>query len=1494
MRFANPAALWLAALAVPVIALHILRPRREAQVVSSTFLWRSIERPVTSATPFKRLRPSWLLFVQLLAVAGLAVALANPVRVEASPLAEHTVFLIDASGSMKALDGTPDRLAEAKQRADELYAELPTGGIASVIEVGPVPLVLLSASADAAAFTEAVAAIRATEGSGDFSGAFALALGLETADSPIGFVLLSDGGLTEEEQRLLPPGTTYRAIGSSATNRAIIDIDVEPRDGGLHVRVTVANLGGPRATQTLRLDVDRRTRERVELTLEKGATVVHETDLTLGDRVDAFLEGEDLIAADNRRWAVASRRQAIRVYTVGEIDPFVESVLGAIEGIEVVGDDDTDPADVTIIDGVRIPPDLSTPYLAITPRGGAPGIDLVGTVERPAVTLIRSTDPLLQQVDLSEVAIATSQRIETVAGEVLVGAESAPLLVRNRSDGLRSIYMAFRPAESNLPLQIAFPLLIDGILAELAGAALPPAAVEVGDTLVAPGTGAATFSDPSGRTMVLPAGSTGLIATEPGIWTIAALDRPTMTVAVNPAAAESRVTPVPALPTEKRVLRPGEAAPASETSLRIWVIAALLVLIAIELLLARRSVGVSRRQWNAALVLRALAVIALIGALFDFGFDRSGENVATVFVVDASDSMGVSGRSDAVDFVQDALADQPGGALAGVVLFGSDARIEALLQTRLRIDAPTVRIDPTRTDLAAALRLGAAILPDANRRRVVLVSDGRNTEGDATAEAARLSEAGVSVDVVLVDSPAGSDIAVGALRTPSRVAENERFRIDVPIDSTVAGPALVNLFDDGQLVESRTVELVAGSQVVRFDQTADAGGTLRFEVEVQSRLDLVAQNNRAFAAVQVEGRETVLVIEGYTDAGADLAGALTAGGLIVETIAVNDLPNLDRLVEYSSMVLVDVEERSLTDRQVAALGSAVRDGGRGLVTVGGTHSYGLGGYYTSDLERLLPVISEILDPKRRQSVAEVLAVDTSGSMGACHCSLGQFKSNRLDGGVNKTDISRAAAARTIEALSQNDEIGVLGFDVEERWIIELQQLPSQDVVNKGLSQLSADGGTNPLSTLEESAAALRESKAALKHIILFTDGFTSQAILSQLAEQAANIFAEGITVSVVATGEGAARELNEVAVAGGGRFYPGRDIQQIPEIIMEEAVIASRDFVNEGEYLPTITSTRPVVASLESSPPLLGYVATTAKPGATTLLRIGPDDDPLLATWRAGLGRTTSWTSDASDRWSKLWANWDGYVEFWSKVVRDTFPILSEGTSASVIDGILQVRVEGQSAFADDAAAMASVTSPDLGTRKIPLDRVGPDTFVTELPVDDAGVYIVGTTVTSSSGAAIGGSALTTQSYGREYAPGEADASHLARIADAGGGRVDIDPTMAFDRAGLTAGRSHVALAGWLLLLAAGAFAVAVVTSRLTQRVPASPAIARRTRKAKLSTHKAAETEAEPPKDITSGDTEILREIADEDAKATSQTLSTLLETTRALRRGDDPDSADD
>ncbi len=1426
MSFANPAGLWLALLALPVLALHILRPRRDEVEVSSVYLWRGVEATVSAARPWQRLRPSLLLALQLLLVAGLALAVARPVRLTDAPVADHTVYIIDASGSMAARDGDPDRLSAAKDEARRLRSEIPAGGVASIVVADARPRVVLTASSDRDAFGRALDPIETTAGGADFAGAFVLAESLETTDDSIAFVFLSDGGVTDAEQALLPPGTTYQAVGDESTNRAISRLTVEPATGGLRAFVTVSNTGGPEATQTLRLDVDGVTAVTQQVMVAAGATVDVEVDLPAGERVLAFLEGEDLLDIDDRAYAVAPSRKSLDVLVAGPDDPLLDALLAAIPGIEVTRSPTAVPApgaDLAIYNQVDVPVDPQAPFWAIAPPSGAPGVAVAGAVDQPAATLVRTDDPLLADVDLSGVAIRVAQRLDAPTSEALVAAEGTPLLVRGTAGNRAFVYLGFPLAESNLPLQYAFPVLGDRIISELGGAALPPQAVPAGSALPIDAARDSRVTGPGGLAIDVPAGAAAPHADRVGFWTVAAADRPERAVAVNPSLSESDLTPAASLLVSERTRNESDSPPRGHVPVLAWVVVPLLVLLAAEWLLARRRSGVSRRQFRVATALRVAVALALVAALLDLSVVRPGRDVAVMLLVDASDSLGVAGQADAVTWAREALDGMPDDARAGVALFGGDARLETIVQSEARLGQPAVQIDPSRTDLAGALRLAAAVLPSDARRRVVLVSDGRATHGDVVAEAQRLTDAGVEVDVHTVARASGPDTAVAAIDSPGRARQGESITVTATVTADRAGPALVTLLDGSEVLQEQAVDLVAGPNTVSFSVVADEPGLARYQVRVTTASDSVAENDVGYAAVQVEGPPRVLVLEGRPGAGAGLASALTAGAMTVDVVDSTAIPPVDALIGYSSIVLVDVDAATLAPDQVSALSLATRDLGRGLVSIGGTQSYALGGYLGSELEQILPVVSDILDPQRRQSVAEVLAIDTSGSMGACHCAEGSngmpAAGNRSMGGINKTDISRAGAARAIEALSERDEIGVLAIDTDESWVIDLQQLPAEDVVTSGLRTLHPTGdGTDLTRSLTTAAEALRESNAALKHIILFTDGFTDPSALTALADQAGGLLEEGITVSVLATGEGSAAELEAIAQAGGGRFYPGRNLEEIPQIMQQEATIASRDFVNEGEFLPTITSSAEVVAGLEATPPLGGYIAATAKPQATTHLRIGPDQDPLLVSWNVGLGRATSWTSDGGERWSAGWASWEGYVDFWTRVVKDTFPRDQGqgGVTAEVVDGALRVTVAGATAFPDGSEATARVTSPDLTATDVRLERVAGDTFAGEVPVDDAGTYAVAASVADDAGAQVaGGTALTNVSYSPEYEPGEPDTALLARVSEETGGRGEVEAAAVFDPDDLRAGRSRLALAGWFLLAAALLWPAAVAMSRL-------------------------------------------------------------------------------
>jgi hypothetical protein len=250
----------------------------------------------------------------------------------------------------------------------------------------------------------------------------------------------------------------------------------------------------------------------------------------------------------------------------------------------------------------------------------------------------------------------------------------------------------------------------------------------------------------------------------------------------------------------------------------------------------------------------------------------------------------------------------------------------------------------------------------------------------------------------------------------------------------------------------------------------------------------------------------------------------------------------------------------------------------------------------------------------------------------------------------------------------------------------------------------------------------------LRHVVLLTDGGADPSGNLELVRE---MYEEhGITFSVIAIGQGYAPWLEELPEAADGRFHYAYDVDTIPEIFSEETVIATRAYTIEGEFYPTLTSTSPIMNGITQVPPLLGYIGTSIKPTAQQIL-VTQHDDPLLATWQYGLGRSVAWTSDATARWGVHWVSWPEYARFWGQAVRWTITeganqnvevtVVQEGETAHII--VDAVDADGD--YLNDLELDASVVSPDLSASPVELEQVAPGRYEGTFEPGTEGVYFV-------------------------------------------------------------------------------------------------------------------------------------------------------------------------
>lgn len=791
-----------------------------------------------------------------------------------------------------------------------------------------------------------------------------------------------------------------------------------------------------------------------------------------------------------------------------------------------------------------------------------------------------------------------------------------------------------------------------------------------------------------------------------------------------------------------------------------------------------------RRRDVTSIVIRLILILLIVLGLAGLEVPQEAEQLAVVFLVDVSDSMDRNASDAALEYVESAIAEMDTDRdQAAVILFGENAVVEQPMDSQ--IDLSQLGADPItlNTDLAEAIRLGLAILPPDSARRLVVLSDGIETVGDSESAAQLAAATNVQIDYVPYQRTIlPEEVLVSDVSIPPRINEGEIFNMTVNVDSEEDTSANIRVAANGRNIYDEPHTLNAGSNRISIQLPAiEEPGFVNFRVEVvplDQDVDAF-QNNTLSAFTEVRGNPAILLVARDDEEIRFLQPALESNGFVTEVVEPSRIPaDLAELSGYSSIVLVDAPATEMTDVQMDLLQIYVRDLGGGLVAIGGPNSYGVGGYFETALEETLPVEMRIRDEERIPSLTMLFVLDRSGSMSAVSG----------PSGFSNLELAKEAILRSFNFLNDYDRTGVISFEEMAYSVIDIQAIGGSDSrqrLENEVMALGPGGGTDIRGALNNAAEVLPNDASALKHIILLTDGIDSENGSTALADSL--YLTHDITLSVVSTGSQAMPWLQNLAAAGRGNFYATSDPSTIPTIFAQETVLATRSYIFEEEFFPTLTSRSPIVDGLSSAPSLQGYIATTEKDTATVIFR-SPEEDPVLASWQYGLGRSVAFTSDASARWGANWVTWENYTTFWSQAVNWT---ITEGASDN-----LEVRVEerGDETFLvvdardDDGDFLngltlnTSVVDPNLETEFINIPQVAPGRYELVLSPENQGAYFFGLTggVDDTS---VGQNYGWVLSYSNEYGLTELDVQRLEDVARVtGGGSLEANPAGAFER----------------------------------------------------------------------------------------------------------------
>jgi uncharacterized membrane protein len=1032
--------------------------------------------------------------------------------------------------------------------------------------------------------------------------------------------------------------------------------------------------------------------------------------------------------------------------------------------------------DVLIFDRVAAPELTEGKVILINTVAPNLPLTIDGEVSGPRINAPLAKHPLTAGLTLGDLHVQRAPRV-TARGDgiVLARAENNPLLVAFERPKLRVLFIGFDLMASDLPFRVAFPVLFHNAFEwfEPRRREFPADGVHAGAPMtifVPPGDRALEITTPSGRKELVEVARNPVVfndTAEAGVYSYKSAGREGRFAVNLLDEEESNIAPRISGAT---VLAPASAQErgAAESGLSLWpfLLAAVFLILVVEVILAYRM-----RLALSPIVLRACAVAALAVAWMNPKFFQTVEALDIILGVDLSRSVGQEAAEKARELLEAAAQFTDADTRTGLLTFGRAPEWEFPPRREIPAADFAARIEREETDIQAALQAGLAQIGEGRQGKLLLLSDGNENRGNTARIIPLLRAQGAQVWTLPVSLARGrNEVFLSDLTLPRQVDGGEAFEVAAKIESLRGATARIKLLRDGVLVGERDLQLKAGVNDISFRDSLRERGSHSYELLVESGDDTLAENNLLQGVVEVKGAPRILLLSSQSESQRFAARALRAQGFtVVESAPETSALALADIASYELLILDNVPAFQLTHAKMENIEKYVRDLGGGLLVIGGAQSYGAGGYFRTPLERILPV--EMRPPARLDlpHVALLFVLDKSGSMGAGA------------EGSTKLDLAKAAAIAAADIMNPTDQIGILAFDAAWDWALPFRPVGKGEWINDKLAALQSDGGTDMYKAMVEARRAMVGKEAAIKHVIVLSDGLTDKADFESLVQQMARA---GVTVSTVSVGNDAdVKLMAEIAREGRGRGYVALDPQTIPQIFTTETLLISRDLLIEKIVAPRVVApVGPLRGIAQGSlPPLRGYVLTYPKQRAELLMAAG--EDPLLVAWRHGLGRVTAFTSDLSGRWGREWVTWPGLPQWAGQLARDTMrKIVDTRMRAEFIPDGDSVRVvadfiANDGSFMNHMKIKGNITAPNRSTQQSIFRQSAPGRYEGKFTPAERGIHFL--TFFTESNAQEGPSSMATIPYvapfPKEYRELRPNLALLNRLAEETGGEM-LDP----------------------------------------------------------------------------------------------------------------------
>ncbi len=482
--------------------------------------------------------------------------------------------------------------------------------------------------------------------------------------------------------------------------------------------------------------------------------------------------------------------------------------------------------------------------------------------------------------------------------------------------------------------------------------------------------------------------------------------------------------------------------------------------------------GATRRRL--LLVLRSLLVVLALLAIASPARLMKSRDQSVIFLLDHSRSQGADGLRSIYEIagtLRERLATSPS---AGFVAVGGEGRLLLNPGDSRELPAPdeAVRLMEeigASSNFERGVVFARGLFPAGSSRHLVLVGDGVETRGSLLNAANEAAVAGIKIHAVGVTGTIQPDVRVTRLdASQSRLNEGASLDLEATVEGSLSGPGRLRLFENGVEVASAEVTLKAGELLNhRFTRVPEKRNIYNYRAVIEGfeGRDAIPENNEALSIVDVRGKPLFLYIEGEEGESRYLAGAMEKEGIRLDVRVPEGLPeSLQELAGYDGIILSDIPAHRIGEARMTVMRDYVEKLGGGFIMIGGMNSFGVGGYYRTPIEEVLPVKLKAPDQEEFQSSALALVIDRSGSMAG-----------------QKIEICKSAAVASAELLTNKDSIGVYAFDSQVHEVVPMTKVTSISTIASQISQIGSGGGTNAYPGMVRAREELNRVKSKIKH-----------------------------------------------------------------------------------------------------------------------------------------------------------------------------------------------------------------------------------------------------------------------------------------------------------------------------------------------------------------------------------------------------------------------------